>query len=402
MSVDSWQASIADLRVRFTNDDRDAIRAYLDGPSTNSYWDRSGVLLALEEQLAAYFGRRWCLLTNSGTSALFSAYVACGIGRGDEVIASVYTYHATVTPLLVLGATPRLVDIEPGIATMDPARVEAAITAKTKAIMVTHQWGHPVDPAIIDIAREHNVALLEDVSLAVGSTGRGRLAGTYGDVAALSLGSTKLLSGGQAGALLTDDDTLWERATLLGHFGGRAAQTVISTELRPYAATGWGMNFRVHPLAVPVIAARLAKLQELTSMRAERFARLSSALASTKVFNPPPTREWATRGSWQGYFATYSGGRSVMEVAKRLQSEGLEVHPFGQPLLHHYALFQEGVNPFDRLDRGHGTWPAYAWGHFPVAEEQWAQTLAFPLFLDESLDVIDRYGEACIRVAREG
>lgn len=392
-------------RCRFTPEDIAAVQGYLeDEQAPNSFFGRDAPLRRLEDELAAYFSRRYCILTNSGTSALFSTFAALPIKPGDEVIGPVYTFHATVTPLLQLGVVPVLADVDPVTGVIEAGSVERNITDRTVAIVATHQWGHPFDADVLPaLARRHSLPLVEDVSLAVGATTRGRKAGALGDVAALSLGSTKLLSGGQGGALLCDDDEIYERATLVGHFGLRALQTVLDPRLRPFAATGFGHNLRIHPLAAAISRCRLQRADSMIKERKERFDLLSGYLSSTEVFRPPRTAAWATRGAWQGYVAHYedASGVPLRRVAEALSAEGMEVTAGGyQPPLHLQPALAAGVDPLGRPAFSGFGWRKYQPGDFPGAEKFVENAIGFPLFLDEPVELIQKYGLACQKVAQ--
>jgi perosamine synthetase len=402
--VVSQPAPHADL-LSFTQADKRAVMAVLDRPlQTMSYFGREGELETYEEELAAYFGTAHVVLTNSGTSALYTAFFAAGVGIGDEVITSVYTFPATVTPVLSLGAVPVCVDIDARSGNLDCEAVANAMTERTRAIVATHQWGHPVDgPRLRAIADQHGLTLIEDVSLAVGATLNGRLAGTFGHAAALSLGSTKMFSGGQGGAYITSDPRMADYATLLGHFGRRSQQTVQDPRLRSYAATGYGHNFRMHPLAVAISRARFHRRDELIAARQERFARLSEWLRQTAgVLEPPWTQLGLTRGSWQGYCAHYNPCGTAVPLARfvqALRAEGLDVIPRGyQPCLHETRIFQNQDG--ERHPRGMSfARRDYALGDFPIAESHVASLVGFPIFLHEPMALIDAYGRACVKVA---
>lgn len=142
---------------------------------------------AFEVDFAAYCHSRFAFGVNSGTSALHLALLAAGVGPGDEVITVSYTFVATVAAILYTGATPVLVDIDPLTCNIDPAKIEAAITPKTKVIMPVHLYGTCADmDAILDIARRHDLLVIEDAAQAVGAEYKGRRAGSMGDLACFS------------------------------------------------------------------------------------------------------------------------------------------------------------------------------------------------------------------------
>lgn len=196
-----------------------------------SIYDRSGVVARLEDALQDYLDIRHVLLTSSGTVALYSAYAACGIGPGDEVIVPAYTFLATATPLFHLGAIPVLADCD-NTGNIDVAAVEARISFRTKAIMVTHMWGIPCDMAALSqLAAKHGIMLLEDASHAHGAASGTRKVGTFG-TAAFSLNGPKPLSAGEGGLIATDDDEVYYRALLHGHYNKRCRNEIPSSTLR--------------------------------------------------------------------------------------------------------------------------------------------------------------------------
>jgi perosamine synthetase len=367
--------------------DRDAIMIFLCDEGGASF-DDDRVLHELEAMLAAFHGRRFCLLTNSGTSALHSAYFGLGLGAGDEVIAPTHTFPSTVTALLPVGVTPVLADCEPDTGNIDPDDVAAKVTERTKAVVVTHQWGHPVEmDALLRIVRKHGLRLIEDASLAVGATYRGRRAGSFGDAAAISLSASKLIGGGQGGALLADDREIIDRALVLGQFS-RSNEVELDC-YRPHAVSGYGHNYRIHVLAAVVAKERLGRIDDLIARRHSQLGLLTRWLDGQDVVSPPITRPYVHRGQWGGYVATYhaerAAGLPLRTFGRALIAEGLEVSPGGyHPLLHRTALFRS----------------RYREGDFPQAERHADRQLGLPTFLNESDALIEGYGRAIVKVAR--
>ena len=238
---------------------RRAVLAQLD--HTVSIYDRSGVVEELENELREYHGVKHAVLTSSGTAALYSMYAACGIGSGDEVIAPAYTFFATVTPLLHLGAVPVLADCD-AAGNIDPDDVARLVTSMTKALIVTHMWGTPADMARLrSLADDHGLILLEDGSHAHGASIDGRRVGTFGRAAAFSMNGPKPLSAGEGGFILTDDDETYYRALLHGQYNKRCRNEIPRTHpLYRYAVTGTGLKHRIHPLAASLARDQLAHL----------------------------------------------------------------------------------------------------------------------------------------------
>jgi len=395
-------------RAIFTELDREAILEYLDMPgASNSFFGHEQLLREYEAELAEFFGQAHCILTNSGTSALFTAFFCAGISPGDEVIVPAYTFHASVVPILQLGGVPRFVYVCPNTANICPQAVSDAIGPKTKAIVVTHQWGHPAPcEELRRLADKHDLKLIEDVSLAVGSTINGARAGSFGDFACLSLGSTKLLSGGQGGAVLTRTERLKELANLLGHFEKRSRECVKSPELARYATTGFGHNFRIHVLSAVVSRARFHRIDQLIRDRHARFNLLAQYLKSVEVILPPYTSPGIFRGSWQGFVARYDEqehGIPITTVCDALRLKGLQINCNGYlGRLYEANIFNDpprDVFPFSSKpsQRSGGEYV----DKFPGVNQFISCAIGFPLFLDEDLELVRRYGEICVLIASE-
>ena len=172
-----------------------------------------------EDEFAKWQGRKYALAHNTGTNALIAAFYGTGIGPGDEVICTSLTYWASCLGVLSLGGTVVFCDVDPVTLQMDPASFEAHITPRTKAVIVVHYKAYPCDmDKIMAIARKHHLKVIEDVSHAQGGHYKGKMLGTFGDVAAMSLMSGKSFSIGEGGILVTDDEEIYRRAVRFGHY----------------------------------------------------------------------------------------------------------------------------------------------------------------------------------------
>jgi dTDP-4-amino-4,6-dideoxygalactose transaminase len=252
-----------------------------------SIYNRSGVVERLEEKLQATVGRKHALLTSSGTAALHSMYVAADLGPGDEVVCPAYTFFATATPLFFLGATPVLADCGPdGNVTADSVR--AALSPRTKAIVVTHMWGIPCDmEALSAVAQEAGVVLLADASHAFGATRAGRPVCALGDAAAQSMQGQKPLTGGEGGVFLTDDDEMFYRAIAVGHYNRRCKDEIPAGHLlHDYAVTGMGLKLRIHPLAAAIAEDQLGRFPDLAAGRQQVADLLATELADIPGLSP--------------------------------------------------------------------------------------------------------------------
>ena len=205
----------------------DIVKNYIDSGMPLSIADESGVISQLEQDFAKLHGMKYALAVSSGTMALYSAFFAIGLVPGDEVICTSYSYHATAAPLLHLGVRIVFCDVEIETGNIDVSKIEPLITSKTKAIVTNDQWGHPCDKDwVCGICKSYGLKYIEDCSHAHFAMYKGKYTGTFGDVSCFSLQGRKLLSGGEGGILMTNNQDIYERAVLLGHNLKRPAQSV--------------------------------------------------------------------------------------------------------------------------------------------------------------------------------
>lgn len=368
-----------------------------------SIYDRSGVIADLEDALRDYFDVKHAVLTSSGTAALHSTYVASFIEPGDEVIVPAYTFLATVTPLLHLGAIPVLADSdETGNLSVD--QVAARITPKTTAIMVTHLWGIPADiDRLCALADRHGLALLEDPSHAHGASIGGQKVGTFGHAAAFSMNGPKPLSAGEGGFVLTDDDEVYYRLLLHGHYNKRCRNEIPAAHpLHQFAVTGMGLKFRIHPLAARIALDQLGHLNAYLEGRAGIARHLCHQLGQLPGIAVPAVPE-GNQPAWYGLPLTYEpdelGGLSVERFYQALHAEGLrEVDRPGStcplnrlPLFRHPETLFPHYRHLDRVN--------YRGGQFPVAEHLHHHTLKLPVWhREEDLPLVDQYIEGFRKV----
>ncbi|MCJ7711143.1 MAG: DegT/DnrJ/EryC1/StrS family aminotransferase [Chloroflexi bacterium] len=240
---------------------------------------RSGMLamgrrtVAFEEAWAAYCGVKHAVLMSNGTVAQEAVLHALGIGPGDEVITVSFSFNATVSVILRVGATPVFVDVREGDFCMDPAQVEAAITPRTKAIMPVHLYGLMADmDPLVEIAERHGLVIIEDAAQAHGASYRGKRAGQFGP-AMFSLYATKNLMTGEGGFATTDDDGVADRLRLFRNHGMRVR----------YHHEELGTNFKPTDLAAAIGLAQLARLDERTERRRHNAAYLAAQLGGDYV-----------------------------------------------------------------------------------------------------------------------
>ncbi|MET9491151.1 DegT/DnrJ/EryC1/StrS family aminotransferase [Nocardia sp. NPDC006630] len=232
-----------------------------------------------EDRFAAYLGARCAVGVNSGTDALILALTALGIGRGDEVITVANTFHATVLAVLSVGATPVLVDCEPGSWLMDLDATAAACGPRTRAILAVHLFGRTLDmDRLVALADRHGVALVEDCAQAVGATWRGRKVGTFGAAGCFSFHPSKnLAAAGDAGAVVTSDLTLDRELRILRNLGQDGQNNHVHL----------GMNSKLDAVQAVVLDAKLNALDEWNAARRTIADLYRQALAPTGISVAP-------------------------------------------------------------------------------------------------------------------
>ncbi|WP_063001921.1 DegT/DnrJ/EryC1/StrS family aminotransferase [Nocardia mikamii] len=368
-----------------------------------SIYDRSGVIAKLEDMLAEYFGVRYAVSTSSGTAALYSMYAACGIAPGDEVIVPAYTFFATATPLLHLGAVPILADCD-DMGNLDPRELPRQITEKTKAIAVTHMWGMPAQiRSILGLAETYGLSVLEDGSHAHGATVSGRKVGAFGRAAAFSMNGPKPLSAGEGGFVLTDDEHLYYRLLLHGQYNKRCRTEIPEHHsLHRYAVTGMGLKHRIHPLAAAIALDQLSRLDDYLLGRQRIATHICNRLEEVPgIAVPQPGAD--VRSAWYGlalhYRAEELDGLPIEQFHRAVLAEGCREidRPGSTCPLNLLELFQ---NP-GPLFPGYGGEFSYRPGEFPNAERIHQNTVKLPVWhREQDLPVVDDYIDAITKVAQ--
>jgi len=230
---------------------------------------------AFEEDFAAYCQTRFAIGLNSGTSAIHLALLAAGVGPGDEVITVSYTFVATVAGILYTGARPVFVDIDPLTCNLDPAKLEAAITSRTKVIMPVHLYGTCADmDPILECARRHNLIVIEDAAQAHGAEYKGQRAGSMGELACFSFYPGKNLGAyGEAGAVVTNNEKYVQPLRELRDQGQSAK----------YLHNRVGYNYRMEAIQGAVLGVKLKHLNDWTDARRRHAQAYSSALADSGI-----------------------------------------------------------------------------------------------------------------------
>ena len=370
------------------------------------------VTLEFEREFAVWHGVEHALALNNGTAALHSAMFGCGVGVGDEVICQSLTWWASALPAMNLGATIVFADIDPNTLTLDPEDLERKITDRTKAIIAVHYYGYPTDmDPIMEIADQRGIKVIEDVSHAQGGMYKGRLIGTIGHVAAMSVMSGKALPVGEGGVLITDDREVFERAVAFGHHErtGQDSDQVRSPELRRYAGVAMGGHkYRIHQLSAAVgrvqlshYSSRMAEIQKAMNY----FWDLLEEVPGVRAHRPSRD-SGSTMGGWYQPHGVYVpeelGGLSVDRFCEAVRAEAALTRPATDPPLHLHPL----LNDADVYGHGRPTRIAHAdrdvrqpRGSLPATELVAERSYSVPWFKHYRPQVIEEYARAFRKVA---
>ena len=320
-------------------------------------------LARFERELAAYFHMKHAIGVNSGTDALWLAFLALGIGPGDEVITVANTFFATVEAIWFVGARPVFVEIEPDTCNVDPARIEAAITPRTKAIVPVHLYGQPAGMrAIAAIARRHNLLVVEDCAQAIGAAGDRFAIGELSDAVCTSLMARKNLGTfGDAGAIVTNRDDIVDRVYAMRNHGSltRARHGTM------------GYNSRLDDLHAAILSVKLKKIDEWNDRRREIAALYTEGLKDTSL--KLPTEKPGYRHVYHLY---------VIETERR--DEMLEyLNDAGIDAKTHYpiAIHRQAGYPWGQ--------PADPHVSLPLTEKSAARVISLPMFPELTQGEID-------------
>ncbi|HEX8173565.1 MAG TPA: DegT/DnrJ/EryC1/StrS family aminotransferase [Pyrinomonadaceae bacterium] len=318
---------------------------------------------AFEESFAEYIGARHCVGVSNGTAAIQLALTACGIGAGDEVIVPANTFFATAEAVSTAGATPVFVDADPVSYTIDAGQIEAAITPATRAIIPVHLYGQAADlDAVLEIARRHNLLVIEDAAQAHGALYKGRRVGTFGHAATFSFYPGKNLGAyGEGGAVVTSDDAVARKVRLLRDHGSE----------RKYHHEIIGYNFRLEGIQGAVLSVKLKHLERWNELRREHASRYDEMLEGAGLILP---KEMDYARHVYHLYVVQSEERDSLQAD--LTGEGVQTGI-------HYPVPVHLQPAYAFLGRARGS--------FPETERQAARVLSLPMFpelTDEQVNVV--------------
>jgi perosamine synthetase len=334
---------------------------------------------AFERELAERCGARHAVAIANGTAALHAAYASLGIGPGDEVITTPLTFSATSNMVLALGARPIFVDVDPRTLCIDPERVAAAITPKTKCIAAVDFAGNvaPITE-LRTIAQQHSLAIVEDAAHSIGSRLGGKPVGSLADLTTFSFHPVKTITTGEGGAILTDDDA---RATAMRDFRSHGLVRDPARLQRNdgpwyYEIQSLGFNYRLSDLQAALGRSQLAKLDRFVAQRRDIVARYRGLLAGRVEMLAETS---GAEPAWHLFAVLLPEGRR-REIFEKLERRGIRAQ------VHYIA-----VNDLP-LYRGLGYDPA----HTPIAQKASERLISLPLFPALTDDEVDRVAAAVL------
>jgi len=344
-------------------------------------------LAAFESALAERVGARHGIGVNSGTSGLHLAMIAAGVGEGDVVLTSPFSFVASANCVLYERARPVFVDVEPRSLTIDVAALEdrlhglLAEGARVRAILPVHVFGQPCDmDPILELGSRHGLAVVEDACEAIGATYKGRPVGSLGDSGVFGFYPNKQVTTGEGGMIVTDDPA---RADLFRSLRNQGRDVF----------DGWlehsrlGYNYRLDEMSAALGLVQVERLDALLDARARVAAAYGERLREIEGLELPSTAPWTTRTSWFVYVVRLESGEVRDDVIEALAARGIPARAYFPPI-HLQGFYRERF--------GHRP------GEFPVAEEAGRRCLALPFFPSMSSSQVDLVCEALAAVLRTG
>jgi len=331
-----------------------------------------------EHATQRYSGAKHAVAVSSGTAGLHLALQALGVGPGDEVITTPFSFVASANVILYRGARPAFVDIDPRTLNIDPARIAAAITPRTRAVLVVHVFGRPAAmELILRVARRHGLAVIEDACEAIGGQYNGQALGTLGDVGVFGFYPNKQMTTGEGGMLVTERSDVARQVVRLRNQGRRSRGSQEHVEV--------GYNYRLSEMQCALGVAQLSRLPAMLARRAEIARMYERRLRGRSDLLLPAAALEDGRPSWFAYvvrLARAAGSAERDAVVQRLAKQGIACGRYFAPI--HLQL------PYRRAF-GHAA------GDFPHTEHAAARTLALPFFNRITEEQVDRVSSALLK-----
>ena len=311
---------------------------------TNWISSKGKYIEEFEEKFAHYCGCQYGVSTTSGTTALHLAIASLGIRKGDEVIVPAFTMIATVFAIIYAGAKPVLIDSEPETWNIDVGQIEEKITPQTKAMLPVHIYGHPCDmEPILDIARRRGLYVIEDAAEAHGAEYRGKRVGGIGDIGCFSFYANKIITTGEGGMIVTNNEETAERA--------RSLKDLAFSKERRFLHTDLGFNYRMTNIQAAIGLAQFNRVDELVERRRKNAHLYNSLLKDIGGIRLPVEKGWAKNVYWMySILIEDEFGISRDELTHRLAEKGIETRTFfipmhWQPVFVNMGLFKRESYP---------------------------------------------------------
>jgi len=342
---------------------------------------------AFEDAWASYCGRRFGVAVGNGTVALQLAVTALRIGPGDEVIMPTFTIISCALAAIYAGATLVLVDADPDTWCMDVSQVEAKITSRTRAIMPVHIYGHPVDmDPLLRLAQRHGLAVIEDAAEAHGAEylssedggGKWCRCGSFGEMSTFSFYANKLVTTGEGGMVVTDDERLARRLRSLRNLAFAPERRFLHREL--------GFNFRLTNVQAAIGLAQVEQIDETVTRKRAIGHRYAAALSRVSGIRLQPERDWAKSVYWMnGLVLDRETGLDARALGERLRALGVETRPFFVGMHRQPALLERGL---------------FVGETYPIADEIAEQGLYLPSGVGLTDDQVDAVAGATVAALR--
>lgn len=322
-----------------------------------------------EQTFADYIGTKRAIAVNSGTSGLFLCVSALGIKPGDEIITTPFTFIASATPVMMAGAKPVFVDIDPKSLNIDHTKIETCITDKTKAILPVEVFGNPVGfDKICEIARKHNLAVIEDSCEALGSTLHGKKAGTFGTMSVFGFYPNKQITTGEGGMILTDDDNLADICVSLRNQGRSKTGSWLGHNRLGY-------NFRLSDINCALGIVQLSRIDEIKAKRKQVARWYQEMLADDERLIVPADMDGCDI-SWFVYVVRLADNYNLEHrdrILQQMEKQNIQVSNYFPPVhLQPFMVEKFGYKP----------------GDFPMTESVSKSTIALPFYNNLTKDQI--------------
>jgi perosamine synthetase len=326
-------------------------------------------LKEFEDAFAGYIGRKRAVAVNSGTSGLFLCMPALGIGPGDEVITTPFTFISSATCIMMAGARPVFVDIDPVNLNIDPAKIESQITSRTKAVLPVEVFGNPVGiEKVCEIAQKHNLAVIEDSCEALGSALNGKKVGTFGKVSVFAFYPNKQITTGEGGMILTDDDDLADMCVSLRNQGRAKGSAWLSHERLGY-------NYRLSDINCALGIVQLSRIDEIKAKRRQVAKWYQEMLAGDDRLIVPAEPDGCDI-SWFVFVVRLAEKFTLEQrngILDAMRSQNIQVSNYFSPVhLQPFMAERFGCKP----------------GDFPVTESVCSRTIALPFYNNLAKDEV--------------